>query len=150
MAATLEACPAEIVAGIAERLDAAHPPSLLAFAQTNKHHYDISSRFLFRTVRITLGDNEERQRLHTEVQKWDAMLRRSDAFAYVRRLILYSADLEPEMPDNPYLALEPCGRDDDPAHFQSCFDLYHNWYGATPSGSAPVQDDDWQSLVHLV
>ncbi|OIW29317.1 hypothetical protein CONLIGDRAFT_701351 [Coniochaeta ligniaria NRRL 30616] len=150
MAAEFGGFPVEIVADIAERLDASHPPSLLAFAQTNKHHYTIASRFLFRTVRITLGDNEERQRLHTEVQKWDAILRRSDAFAYVRRLILYSADLEPEMPHNPYLALEPCERDDDPAHFQSFFDLYHNWYCATPSESTPVQDDDWQSLVHLV
>ncbi len=86
--------PPEVVAGIAEVLDASHPPSLVAFAQTSKHHYAISSRFLFRTIRMTLGDSEEPERLRREVDKWEAMLLRSNAFAYVRRLILFSTDLE--------------------------------------------------------
>lgn len=146
--------PPEIVAGIAEVLDASHPPSLVAFAQTSKRHYAISSSFLFRTVRMTLGDDEEPERLRREVDKWEAMLLRSNAFAHVRRLILFSADLEREMPDNPYLALEPCERDDDPAHLRSCWDIYHRWWGPTVSDSKPpfpsLRNQDWQSVVRLV
>lgn len=103
---------------------------------------------------MTLGDTEEPERLRTEVHKWEAMLLRSDAFAYVRRLILYSADLEREMPDNPYLALEPCERYDDPAHLQSCWDLYDCWWAPAVSESEPplpsLRDEDWQSVIHLV
>lgn len=46
----------------------------------------------------------DRRYIETTVE---AMLIRSDAYAHVRRLILYSADFERDMPDNPYLALEP-------------------------------------------
>lgn len=77
------------------------PPSLVAFAQTNKHQYSTSSRFLFRTIRITLGDTEEPERLRRELTRWEAMLRRSGAFAYVRRLIFYSIDFKREMLDKP-------------------------------------------------
>jgi hypothetical protein len=55
--------PPEILAGIAEVLDTSHPPSILAFAQSCKRHYAISSHFLFRTIRMTLGDSKEPQRL---------------------------------------------------------------------------------------
>jgi len=127
MAAGLGGFPPEVVAGIAEVLDASHPPSLLAFTPTSKHYYAIPSRFLFRTIRMTLGDAEEPETLRREVDKCKATLLRSDAFAYVRRLILYSTDLERKMPDNPYLALGPCERDDDPEHLRSCWDIYHSW-----------------------
>jgi hypothetical protein len=154
MAAGFGDFPPEIVACIAEVLDASHAPSLLAFAQTSKHHYAISSCFLFRTVKMTLGDSEEPERLREEVKKWEAMLLRNSAFTYVRRLIFYSADLGREMPENPYLALEPCERDNDPTHLRSCWDLYHNWWCPEVSESTPplpsLRNDDWQSVVHLV
>jgi hypothetical protein len=155
MGASFGDLPQEIVAGIVELLDTSHPPSLLSFAQTSKHQYAIASRVLFRCVRMTLGDTEGPERLRAEVQKWEAMLLRSDAFPHVRRLILYSTDLEREMPGNPYLALEPCERDDDPTHWRSCWDLYHNWWSPGDSEFDPLplsmsNVEDWQSLVHLV
>lgn len=141
--------PNEILVGISELLDISHPPSLFAFALTSKRHYAISSRFLFRTIRITLGDYEEPEQLLAHVQKWERMLIRSEAFAYVRRLILYSASLDPGLPDNPYLALEPCERDDDATRLQSFWDLYHSFW-CPGVDESPIRDENWQMLARLV
>lgn len=135
MAVELGDRPPEIVAGI---LDASHPSSLLAVAQTSKHHYAISIRFLFRTVKMTLDVAEEPEELRRNVKQWEAMLFRSDAFAYVRRLIFYSTDLGRDTPANPYLKLEPPERDDHPAHSWICWDTYQNcWYPPYPPLDRP-------------
>ncbi|OIW34177.1 hypothetical protein CONLIGDRAFT_697120 [Coniochaeta ligniaria NRRL 30616] len=144
MALRLESFPNEILTGIAELLDFSHPPSLVAFAQTSKRHYAISSRFLVRTVKITLG---ERYRLIRDVQEWERMLLRDSAFTYVRRLIIYYSILDPKsVPVNSYLALQPCERYDDTA--RGCWDLYRCW--RTEAADEPARNEDWQTVARLV
>jgi hypothetical protein len=141
----MESLSNEILTCISELLDISHPPSLVAFAQTSKRHYAISSRWLFRTVLIA-GESSE---LPRRAQKWESMLLRNGAFTYVRRLVIYSCGVKRELPDNPYLALEPCERDDDATRLQSCWDLYRDLCVRHPI-SWEVRNEDCRDLARLL
>lgn len=117
MASTLERLPPEILQGISEILDIAHPRSLLAFASASKGCYAIACPFLFRTVKVAIGDGKQPLQ---DVRVLEIRLLRDDSFAHVRRIILY---FNPNRPYYPYLSLDRSekGREDD-TELWSCWD----------------------------
>lgn len=141
----IEGLPTEVLQEISEILDKIHPPSLLALARASKRCYAVASTVLYHTVKVTIADGDQRFRDACQLQE---RLVRDDAFAHVRRIILFS---DSEGLRYPYLSLHPCerGREDDTALWRH---LHHNkWprmWPLLPIISIP--DDEWEPVIHLV
>lgn len=140
----IEGLPTEVLQEVSEILNSIHPPSLLAFAQASKRCYAIASIVLFRTVKVTIADGEQR---FQDACKLEERLLRDDAFAHVRRIILFS---DSEGIRYPYLSLHPCerGREDDTALW-SHLDA-NKWPIDWPLSTISIPDDKWEPIIHLV
>lgn len=142
---TISNLPPEVLHRIGEVLDAIHPRSLVAFAQTSKHLYAVASRLLYRTLKITLTDREG---LAKEVQRWESALSRDEGLKYVRRLILRGYDLEQEPRHHPYLSLASCERSDHDTDLESCWDLYLYYFDV--NREFRIEQADWELLAPLL
>lgn len=142
--AVLEGLPTELLQGISEILDIDHPPSLLAFSRSSKRCYVIASTVLFRTVKVTVADGKQRFQDASVLQK---RLLRDNAFAHVRRIILFS---DPQGRRYPYLSLHPSerGREDDTKLWRHLDD--NSWPSDWPSSIVSVADDEWEPFIHLM
>lgn len=140
--------PMEILQDISEILDTIHPASLLAFACASKKCHAVASVLLFRTVKIAIPPGKEP--LHN-LHAWEERLRRDDAFAHVRRLILISSPQKPA--GYPYMSLDPWerGRENDTGLW-SCWDsCLDRWlWGMSPRQMEPIPDHKWGSVIDLV
>lgn len=145
---SLSGLPSEILHQIAEVLDATHPRSLVAFAQTSKRLYAVASRFLFSTIKFTpLTDGKL---LAKDVETWERILLRDGALQYVRRLILHWEGLyDGSGPlHSPYLSLKECERSDSDTNLETCWDLYdQEWCGGTKSS---IKEHEWALLARLL
>lgn len=147
-ALSISGLPSEVLHRIAEVLDATHPRSLVAFAQTNKHLYAVASRSLFSTLKFTVTD---RQRLDKDVQVWETILFRDGGLKHVRRLILRwdGEDDGIELDHNPYLSLKECERSYSDTNLETCWDLYYyQWAGGEPGSG--LNGDEWESMARLL
>lgn len=147
-ALSISGLPSEVLHRIAEILDATHPRSLIAFAQTSKRLYAVASRSLFSTLKFTVTD---RERLDKDVQVWETVLLRDGALQHVRRLILrWDGEDDGIEPDhNPYLSLKECERSDSDTNLETCWDLYYYQWGGGEPGSG-LNGDEWESMARLV
>ncbi|KAJ4386835.1 hypothetical protein N0V93_009733 [Gnomoniopsis smithogilvyi] len=149
-ALTIANLPPELLHRISELLNATHPRSLVAFAQTSKRLYVIASRLLFRTMKITLTEGE---RLAKDVHSWETVLLRDKGLQHVRRLILRGIDYECEPHHNPYFSLKECERVDYDTDLESCWDLYlydlylYDWGGEE---EFDIKENDWELLARLM
>lgn len=145
---SISGLPSEIVTRIAGFLDATHPQSLVAFAQTSKRLYAVASSFLFGTLKFTpLTDGK---RLAKDVEIWERILLRDEALQHVRRLILHwDGENDGSIPDHrPYLSLKECERSDSDTNLETCWDLYYRgWCYETNSW---IKDHDWEPLARLL
>lgn len=142
--AVMEGLPTELLQGISEILDIDHPPSLLAFACSSKRCYVVASAVLFRTVKVIIAHGKQRFQDTSTLQK---RLLRDDAFAHVRRIILFS---DPEGHRYPYLSLHPSerGHEDDTTLRRRLGNSRRP--SDRPSSIASVADDEWEPVIHLI
>lgn len=140
----IEGLPTEILQDISEILDNIHPSSLLALARASKRCYAVASTVLFRTVKVTIADGEQRCQ---DARQLEERLLRDDAFAHVRRIILFSHS---EGLRYPYLSLHPCerGREDDTALWHHLDD--DKWPIKWPLSTVSIVDDEWEPVIHLL
>lgn len=143
---TIEGLPTEILLSISEMLDIDHPPSVLAFARAGKRCYVAASTVFFRTVKLRIADGKQR---FQDVYTLQKRLIRDDAFAHVRRVILFS---NPNLKGRryPYLSLHPSerGREDDTTLWRH---LDINRLPLDPQSSVvSVADVEWQPVIHLM
>lgn len=147
-ALSISGLPSEVLHRIAEVLDATHPRSLVAFAQTSKRLYAVASRSLFSTLKFTVTD---RERLDQDVQVWKTILLRVGGLQHVRRLILrWDGEDDGIEPDhNPYLSLKECERSWSDTNLETCWDLYYyQWAGGEPGSG--LNGDEWDSMAQLL
>lgn len=140
--------PSEILTRIASFLDATHPQSLVAFAQTSKRLYAVASKFLFSTLKFTPLTNGKS--LAKDVETWERILLRDEALQHVRRLILYwDGENDGSIPDHrPYLSLKECECSDSDTDLETCWDLYYwEWCYETNSW---IKDHEWEPLARLL
>lgn len=147
-ALSISSLPSEVLHRVAEILDATHPRSLVAFAQTSKRLYAVASRFLFSTLKFTpLTDGKL---LAKDVETWERILFRDGALQYVRRLILHWDGLYDGTGPlhSPYLSLKQCERSDSDTNLETCWDLYdEGWCGGNQSG---IKEHEWAPLARLL
>lgn len=136
----VEKLPTEVLQRLSEILDNVHPPSLLAFARASKRCYAVASTVLFRTVKVTIADGEQRFQDACQLER---RLFRDDAFVHVRRIILL---YDSKGRRYPYLSLHPCERgcEDDTALWSH---LNNNKW---PLNFISIPDDKWEPFIHLV
>lgn len=140
----IERLPTEILLTISEILDIDHPPSVIAFACASKRCYIVASTVLFRTVKVTIADGKQR---FQDVSTLEKRLIRDDAFAHVRRMILFS---DPEERRYPYLSLHPSerGREDDTELWRHLEN--DRWSSDWSSSIASVANDEWGPVIRLM
>lgn len=144
----IERLPTEILLTISEILDIDHPPSVIAFACASKRCYAAASTVFFRTVKLRIADGKQRFQDVSTLQK---RLIRDDAFAHVRRVILFST---PNLKGRryPYLSLHPSerGREDDTTLWRHLDNNTGRLPLDTPSSFVSVADVEWHPVIHLM
>lgn len=136
----------ELLHNICTFLDHTHPPSLVAFARASRGCYAIARPLLHRTVKLIITDG---QHLLADLERWEAILSRDDAFSHVRRLIFFSSCRD--QTQHNYLSLEPCERhDSNGLGLQSCWDLYYDEWDPCYAINASISTEQWQSTARLV
>lgn len=83
----LDTLPLEILRLIGERLDQVSPESVIDLACANKHCFSVIATILYRTLKFPISDSAQ---LTEDVHHYSRLLRLSDGYGSVRRIIVES------------------------------------------------------------
>lgn len=145
---SIESLHPELIEHVCQYLDETHPPSLVAFSLVSKSFYTIAGGLLFRTIKLSFSNGKQ---LVHNVQHWETLLLREDAFRHVRRLILCWIEDADKERHNGYLCLEPCERYEDDLGLRSCWDLndYYEFL-VLKFSKVSITNDEWGAVAHIM